>query len=81
MQQSEQMHQDDHTDPDLLPFVAPSNKLPLWAAFDWLKLAWSDFKAAPRVSLTYGGGLMLISYLLAFLSWQLGGAILLFSLL
>ena len=38
MQQSEQMHQDDHTDPDLLPFVAPSNKLPLWAAFGWLKL-------------------------------------------
>ncbi len=81
MQQSEQMHQQDHTDPDLLPFVAPSNKLPLWAAFDWLKLAWVDFKAAPRVSLIYGGCLMLVSYSLAILSWQLGGAILLISLL
>ncbi len=82
MQQSEQIHQQDKdSDPDLLPFVAPCNKLPLWAAFDWLNLAWADYKAAPGVSLVYGGGLMLVSYLLAYLSWQLGGAILLFSLL
>ncbi len=82
MQQSEHIHQQDQdTDPDLLPFVAPCNKLELWAALDWLKLAWSDYKAAPGVSLVYGGGLVLVSYLLTFLSWQLGGAILLFSLL
>ncbi len=82
MQQSEQIHQhDEDSDPDLLPFVAPCNKLPMWAALDWLKLAWADYKAAPRVSLAYGGALVLVSYILTYLSWQLGGAILLFSLL
>ena len=68
-------------DPDQLPFVAPCNKLPLFAALDWVVLSWKDFKASKRVSLIYGTALMLISYLLAFASWKLGGAILLISLL
>jgi uncharacterized membrane protein len=67
--------------PDQLPFVAPCNKIPMFAALDWLKLSWKDFKQAPRVSLTYGSMLVIISYLLALLSWELGGAVLLFSLL
>ena len=61
--------------------MAPSNKLPLFAGFDWIKLAWQDFKKAPRVSLIYGSFLVLISYALAISSWYLGGAVLLFSLL
>ncbi len=68
-------------DPDQLPFVAPSNKLPLFAALQWMSLSWKDFKAAPLVSLVYGLVLVLISYLLAIASWYLGGAVLLFSLL
>jgi len=68
-------------DPDQLPFVAPSHELPLFAAFDWVKLAWHDFKQAPGVSLIYGSLLVLISYLLAISSWYLGGAVLLFSLI
>jgi uncharacterized membrane protein len=71
----------DQTDPDQLPFVAPNNKLPLFAAIEWISLGWKDFKSAPGVSLIYGGMLVLVSYLLAFLSWQLGGAVLLLSLL
>lgn len=82
MEQSEhKSSESDLPSPDQLPFVAPSNTLPLFAAFDWLKLAWKDFRAAPGVSLTYGSVLVLISYLLAILSWHLGGAVLLFSLL
>lgn len=68
-------------DPDQLPFVAPCNKLPMFAAFEWLSLSWNDFKAAKRVSLVYGFILLMISYLLAFASWHLGGAVLLISLL
>lgn len=68
-------------DPDQLPFVAPCNKLPIFAALDWMSLSWKDFKAAPRVSLIYGTVLVLISYLLAIASWYLGGAVLLLSLL
>ncbi len=67
--------------PDQLPFVAPCNKLPLFAAFEWLSLSWEDFKSAPKISLIYGAILVLISYLLAIASWYLGGAVLLFSLL
>lgn len=67
--------------PDQLPFVAPCQKLPLFAALDWMSLSWKDFKAAPRVSLIYGFVLVLISYLLAIASWYLGGAVLLISLL
>ena len=64
-----------------LPFVAPCRELPTFAAFEWLSLAWRDFRATPGLSLLYGGILVAISYLLAFLSWQLGGAVLLLSLL
>ena len=77
----QQIEHQDLPDPDHLPFVAPSNRLPTFAAFDWLALAWHDYKTAPRVSLTYGSVLIAISYLLAIASWHLGGAVLLFSLL
>jgi len=68
-------------EPDQLPFVASCNKLPMFAALEWMALGWKDFKASPRVSLIYGFILTVISYLLALLSWKLGGAVLLFSLL
>jgi uncharacterized membrane protein len=66
---------------DELPFVAPCRQLPTFAAFHWLSLAWRDFRATPGLSLLYGGILAAASYLLTFLSWQLGGAVLLLSLL
>ena len=68
-------------DPDQLPFVAPCRTLSTWAALNWLSLAWQDFRAAPWVSLSYGLILVTVSYILAFASWHLGGAVLLFSLL
>lgn len=68
-------------DPDQLPFVAPCNKLPLFAALEWMILSWKDFKTARRISLIYGSVLVLISYILAIAGWYLGGAVLLFSLL
>lgn len=71
----------DLPDADQLPFVAPNNKLPLLAALDWIHLGWSDFKVAPRTSLSYGTVLVIASYLLTFLGWHLGGAMLLISLL
>lgn len=71
----------DLPDADQLPFVAPNNQLPLWAALDWMSLGWSDFRTALRASLIYGAVLVLASYLLAILSWKLGGAVLLISLL
>lgn len=71
----------DPLQPEQLPFAAPYNTLPTWAAVDWLALAWKDFKQAPRVSLTYGFTLTVLSYALSISSWYLGGALLLLSLL
>jgi uncharacterized membrane protein len=78
MQEAER---EDLPSPEQLPFVAPCNTLPTFAAFDWLALAWRDFKSAPRISLSYGLLLVVVSYLLAIAAWYLGGAVLLFSLL
>ena len=61
-------HPDPENKPDIntdeLPFVAPCKTLPLWVAFDWIKLGWHDLKAAPRQSLTYGLIMVLMSYAL-----------------
>jgi uncharacterized membrane protein len=76
-----QSHYQETLAADELPFVAPSRQLPTFAAFDWLALAWRDFRATPGLSLLYGGILVAASYLLTFLSWHLGGAVLLLSLL
>ncbi|MBU2478114.1 MAG: DUF2189 domain-containing protein, partial [Gammaproteobacteria bacterium] len=64
-----------------LPFIAPCRQLPLNAPIQWLQLGWQDFLRAPGVSLTYGGFVMLLSYALAFFTWQLGGYVLILSLM
>jgi uncharacterized membrane protein len=56
-----------------LPFVAPCATLDTWAALGWLRQAWSDFKSAPRQSLTYGGVVVLLSWGLAYVTMRFGG--------
>lgn len=68
-------------DPKELPFVAPCLTLSLSQPLHWLKLGWQDFKQAPGPSLWYGGFLVLISYILGFFTWKLGGYVLIFSLM
>jgi uncharacterized membrane protein len=64
-----------------LPFVAPCRRLAPTAPVEWLRLGWQDFRRAPRVSLIYGGFVVLLSYALALLTWNLGGYVLILSLL
>jgi uncharacterized membrane protein len=64
-----------------LPFVAPHRQLGAFDVLDWLALGWQDFRKAPRVSLTYGFGVFLVSALVAWLAFRLGGFILLLSAL
>lgn len=59
-------------DPTTLPFVAPCRSLPVHAPFDWLRLAWRDFRAAPRQSLTYGAIVVLLSAGLAYVTLRWG---------
>ena len=66
---------------DELPFVAPSRQLSTFAAVDWMRAGWQDFKSTPGNSLIYGGALVVASYILTIASWHLGGAVLLLSLL
>ena len=66
---------------EALPFVAPCRQIEVTEPIKWLKLGWQDFAKAPRVSLIYGVVLVILSYLVAYFTWQLGGAVLILSLL
>lgn len=68
-------------DPDALPFVAPSRRLGVGDPVTWFRLGWRDFMHAPGTSLCYGGFFVLVSYVLAWFTWEAGGFILMFSLM
>jgi len=68
-------------DPQTLPFVAPCRKLEFRHPVKWVQLGWEDFRRAPGPSLWYGGVLVLISYALAFVTWKLGGYVLILSVM
>jgi uncharacterized membrane protein len=60
-------------DTNALPFVAPCRRLRTWEPMGWLRLAWGDFKTAPRQSLTYGAVVVLLSWALAYIAIRFGG--------
>ncbi len=60
-------------DPTALPFVAPCRRLDTWEPIGWLAHAWSDLRAAPRQSLTYGLVVVLLSWTLAYGAIRFGG--------
>lgn len=64
-----------------LPLVAPANTLSLGAPLGWLRRGWADIRKAPLASLSYGGVLVLFSYLITYLVLSTGNHVLLFSLL
>ena len=66
---------------DPKPFVAPCRELPLGAPFGWLKAGWSDFRAAPGLSLAWGLFCWLLSTVITLAAWKAGGWVLLLSLL
>ena len=66
---------------DARAFVAPCRALAFSAPFRWLKLGWKDYAAVPRISWGYGVFVFLVSALLAWLGWTVGGWVLLFAML
>ena len=62
-------HDEDKT---ALPFVAPCRTVAAGAPLDWLRAGWTDLRAAPRASLSYGVALAALSYAVAWLTWQFG---------
>jgi uncharacterized membrane protein len=81
MSRTETNNEPGKVEPEALPFVAPCRQLALTDPFKWLELGWRDFRQTPRTSLLYGGFLVLISYLVSYLTWKLGGIFLILSLL
>ena len=61
--------------------IVPCRTLKTGAAFKWLRAGWDDFNKAKSVSLVYGFFVFLVSILVAWLSWKLGGYVLLISAL
>lgn len=66
---------------DVRPLLLPSRQLACFAPLHWLALGWQDLRRAPRQSLTYGGGLVLLGYLITWLAWNGDAALTLFTLL
>lgn len=61
------------------PFVAPCRDLEAGAPLEWLKGGWQDFRKAPGLSLVWGLFAWFLSAVFTFISWKLGGWILLIS--
>jgi len=61
--------------------IVPCRELDTGAAFSWLRAGWNDFTNAKGISLVYGMFVFLVSIFVAWLSWKLGGFVLLFSML
>jgi uncharacterized membrane protein len=61
--------------------LVPCRSLKTGAAFDWLRAGWKDLRNAMGISLIYGLFVFLVSWLVTWLAWELGGFVLLFSAL
>jgi len=71
----------DNKDLSSMPFVAPCNQLDISAPWRWIRLGWSDIRTAPKQSLLYGFIMMLMSYSVAYLAYQIGSFIMMVALL
>lgn len=58
--------------PENMPFAAPCRPLAPTAPLRWLRLGWADLARAPRLSLSYGLALTLLSMAIAGLTWRFG---------
>jgi len=54
---------------DLKPLLAPCRNVPIKAPFGWLKKGFDDFKQVPKISLSYGIVMMLISLLITWVAY------------
>lgn len=61
--------------------LVPCRSLETGASIQWLRAGWADFQNARDISLAYGFVVFLLSLLVAWLSWLLGGFVLLISTL
>ena len=75
---------DKRDEPGRIPantLIVPSRNLKTGAAFGWLRSGWDDFRKAGVISFIYGFFVFLVSISVAWLSWKLGGYVLLITML
>jgi uncharacterized membrane protein len=66
---------------DPKPFVAPCRDLDSGAPLRWLKSGWQDYRAAPGLSLAWGGFCWFLCTIVTLAAWKTGGWVLLLSIL
>jgi len=63
------------------PLVAPCRTVGIDAPFRWLKKGWADFKQVPRLSLTYGVVMMLVSITVTYVAYSAHSIVLAIALI
>ena len=63
------------------PLVAPCRNVDMDAPARWLKKGWYDFKRVPRLSLTYGIIMMLVSLLITYIAYNAHSIVLAIALI
>jgi uncharacterized membrane protein len=66
---------------DEMPFVAPCRELSPWAPFRWIKLGVQDLLQAPQQSLIYGLAVALMIATVSLLAWMKGSQWIMFAML
>jgi len=69
------------TDRDDMPFVAPCRELSPWAPFRWIRLGIGDLLRAPQQSLAYGLVVALLIGIVCLLAWFRGSQWIMFAML
>lgn len=64
-----------------MPFVAPCRKLSPWAPFRWVRLGVRDLVQAPQQSLIYGLAVALLIAFVSLLAWMKGSQWIMFAML
>ena len=64
-----------------MPFVAPCRELSPWAPFRWIKLGVKDLLQAPQQSLIYGLAVALMIAIVSLLAWMKGSQWIMFAML
>jgi uncharacterized membrane protein len=64
-----------------MPFVAPCRELSPWAPFRWIKLGVKDLLQAPQQSLIYGLAVALMIATVSLLAWMKGSQWIMFAML
>lgn len=68
-------------DADQRPFVAPCRDLDPRAPLKWLSSGWADYRAAPGLSLAWGGFCWFLSTIVTLVAWTAGGWVMLVSVI